>query len=190
MTSTSKRAYGHRRRPTNVRICVEREAESGWLVAVTRIKVVRVGIHLVLEDAVRGSARRIADDEHAPTGGFYPDGIGPVGGSFGGRPARPAAGSSPLLPAHSGHLHQFHGHLHQLALPRPVYRVMAAAGTRNVSGRTHRAASRASPSGRCRIRRHQTRRGTGEGPVFRRAAHPLVIEKIRVWIASNRRDQR
>ena len=46
--------------------CVQREGESVRLVAVTRIKVVRVGIHLVLEDAIRGSTRCMADDEHAP----------------------------------------------------------------------------------------------------------------------------
>ena len=59
---------------------IQREAESGLLVTVTRVEVVWVSIHLVLEDAIRGSARCIADDEHAPTGNIDPDGIGRVGG--------------------------------------------------------------------------------------------------------------
>ena len=68
----------------NVRICrVQREAESGRLIAVTRVKMVWVGIHLVLEDAIRGSARCIADDEHALTGNIDPDCASLVGSSSG-----------------------------------------------------------------------------------------------------------
>ena len=104
-------------------ICrIQREAESRRLVAVTRVKVVRVGVHLVLEDAIRGSARCIADDEHAPTGNIDPDGIGLVGGSFAGRPALPATGSPPLLPTHRGHRQLFTDTLHQPAFPSLSYR--------------------------------------------------------------------
>jgi hypothetical protein len=103
-------------------ICrIHREAESGRLVAVTRVKVVRVGVHLVLEDAIRGSARCVADDEHAPTGNIDPDGIGFVGGSFADRPALWAAGSPPLLPTHRGHLQPFTGTLHQPVFPSLSY---------------------------------------------------------------------
>jgi hypothetical protein len=85
-------------------------SESVRLVAVTRIKVVRVGIHLVLDDAVRSSARCTAHDEHAPTGHINPDGISLVGGSFGDSPTRSAAGSSPVLPTHHGHLQATYGY--------------------------------------------------------------------------------
>jgi len=73
------------------------------------IKVVRVGIHLVPEDAIRGSARCIADDEHAPAGNIDPDGISLADGSFGDRLACPAARSSPVLSAHRGRLQRFTG---------------------------------------------------------------------------------
>ena len=83
----------------NVRSCrVQRENESVRLVAVTRIKAVRVGIHLVLEDAIRGSTRCMADDEHAPTGNIDPDGISLVGGSFGDRLAWTGLGWHPVFP--------------------------------------------------------------------------------------------
>jgi hypothetical protein len=83
---------------------VQRGAQSVRLVAVTYIKVVRAGIHLVLEDAIRGSARCVADDEHAPAGYIDPDEVSLAGGSFGGRLACPAARSSPVPPAHRGRL--------------------------------------------------------------------------------------
>jgi len=106
----------------NVRICrIQREAESGRLVTVTRVKVVWVSIHLVLEDAIWGSARCIADDEHAPTANIDPDGIGLVGGSFADWLALPAAGSLPWLPTHRGHLQLFTGTFHQPALPSRSY---------------------------------------------------------------------
>ena len=87
------------------------------LIAAGPIGAVRIDIHLVLEDAVIGSTRCMADDEHAPAGNIDPDGISLVGGSSGDGLTRPAAGSSPLPPAHRGHLQQFAGTLRHLALP-------------------------------------------------------------------------
>src|ERR1035438_8283024 len=106
----------HQRRLTHIPRSA-REAESVRLVAVTRIKVVWVGIHLVLEDAIRGPTRCIADDEHAPAGNVVPDWASLVGSNSGDRPSRPAARSSPLPPTHRGHLQQFTDTPHQPALP-------------------------------------------------------------------------
>jgi hypothetical protein len=80
-----------------------RDAESVRLVALTD-QVVHVGVHLVLEDAVRGSARCPAGDEHAPAANIDPDGIILIAGSFAGRPAHRTAGSPLVLPAHRGRL--------------------------------------------------------------------------------------
>ena len=102
---------------------------SGRLVTVTRVKVVWVSIHLVLEDAIRGSARCIADDEHAPTGNIDPDGIGLVGGSFADWLALPAAGSPPRLPDSPRPPPATYGHLVTSQHSEPVIRVMAAPGT-------------------------------------------------------------
>ena len=89
-----------------IRTCrVQRGAESVRVV-LSRIKVVRAGLHLVRKDAVGGSARCIADDEHAPTANIDSDGIRLAGGSLGDRQARPVAGASLVLPAHGGHLQQ------------------------------------------------------------------------------------
>ena len=54
---------------------VQRGAESVRVVVFSRIKVVRGGFHLVLKDAIGGSARCIADGEHALTANIDPDGI-------------------------------------------------------------------------------------------------------------------
>ena len=106
----------------NVRICrIQCEAESGRLVTVTRVKVVWVSIHLVLEDAIRGSTRCMADDEHAPTGNIDPDGIGLVGGSFADWLALPAAGSPPWLPTHRGHLQLLTGTFSPASNPSRSY---------------------------------------------------------------------
>ena len=105
------------------------EAESGRLVTGTRVKVVWVSIHLVLEDAIRGSARCIADDEHEPTGNIDPDGIGLVGGSLADWLALPAAGSPPWLPTHRGHLQLLTGTFSPASTSELVIRVMAAPGT-------------------------------------------------------------
>jgi len=139
----------------NAQICrVRRGAESVRLVALTRIKVVRAGIHLVLEDAMGGSTGCTADDEHAPTGNIDPDRINPVVGSFGGRSARPAPGSSPVPPTH-------HGRLHQVTVtPRQHYRACRHGnGSSQNFAATRRLApcgpvSRASPSDGCRLWRH------------------------------------
>src|SRR5271166_3360571 len=82
------------RHGTGIRTCRgQRRAESGRVVVLSRIQVVRGGFHLVLKDAMGGSARCIADDEHAPTANTDPDGIRLASGSPGDRPARPVAGA-------------------------------------------------------------------------------------------------
>jgi len=78
--------------------------ESVRLVALARIKAVHPGIHLVLKDAVRGSARCPADDEHAAAANINPDRISLIGGGFTDRPACRAARSLLALPTHCGHL--------------------------------------------------------------------------------------
>jgi hypothetical protein len=64
------------------------------------IKVVCVGIHLVLKDAVGRSTRCIADDEHAPTADIDPDRTRLIPGSRRDRPVRPMDGASLTFPAH------------------------------------------------------------------------------------------
>ena len=95
------------RHGTGIRTCRgQRGTESVRVVVFSRLKVVRGGFHLVLKDAIGGSARCIADDEHAPIANIDPDGIRLAGGSLGDRPARPVAGASLVFPAHGGHLQQ------------------------------------------------------------------------------------
>ena len=50
------------------------------LIAAGPIGAVRIDIHLVLEDAVRGATRREADHEHSPAGDIHPDGMGLLDG--------------------------------------------------------------------------------------------------------------
>ena len=90
-----------------------RWAASEQLVPVTDIKVIRPGIHLVFEDAVRSSSRCEADDEHAPTGSIHPDGMSLLDGRSGDEPASPRAGSSFALSAHRHRLRQLMGSLGQ-----------------------------------------------------------------------------
>lgn len=78
--------------------------ESVWLVEPARIKVVQYGINLVLEDAIRSSARGEADDKHATAANIDPDRLGLISGSFTNWPTYRTAGS-PLAPsAHLCHL--------------------------------------------------------------------------------------
>ena len=95
---------------------VQRSGESVWLVALTRIKVIHSGIHLVLKDAIRGPARCPADNEHAPTANIDPDGIRLIGGSSAHWSARRTAGPSLAPPTHRGHLRQLRAQ-RQPALP-------------------------------------------------------------------------
>jgi hypothetical protein len=71
-------------------------AASEWLV---RVKVVRLGIHLIFEDAVRDSSQCVADHEHKPTSNIHPDGIGVFDGRLGNGSAGPSARSSFALSA-------------------------------------------------------------------------------------------
>lgn len=64
------------------------------------LKVVCVGIHLVLKDAVGRSTRCIADDEHAPAANIDPDRTRLIPGSPRDRPARPMDGASLTFPTH------------------------------------------------------------------------------------------
>ena len=64
------------------------------------LKVVCVGIHLVLKDAVGRSTRCIADDEHAPAANIDPYRTRLIPGSPRDRPARPMDGASLTFPTH------------------------------------------------------------------------------------------
>ena len=134
-----------------IRTCrVQRGAESVRVGVLSRVKVVGGGFHLVLKDAVGGSARCIADDEHAPDANIDPDGIRLADGSPGDRPARPVAGASLVLPAHGGHLQQSAATLPGRAAD--CRGDMAAAGTsqRQLGLYPDRSARRAGPVRRVR----------------------------------------
>ena len=135
---------------------VQRSGESVWLVALTRIKVIHSGIHLVLKDAIRGPARCPADDEHAPAANIDPDGIRLIGGSSAHWPARRTAGPSLAPPTHRGHLRRFTRPA-PASTAEPVTTTMAAAGTtrRCFGQRSIVPPSRASPSDGCRLWRHR-----------------------------------
>ncbi len=131
---------------------VQRSGESVWLVALTRIKVIHSGIHLVLKDAIRGPARCPADDEHAPAANIDPGGIRLIGGSSAHWPTRRTAGPSLAPPTHRGHLRRFTRPA-LTSTAEPVTTTMAAAGTtRRCFGQR---SSRASPSDGCRLWRHR-----------------------------------
>ncbi len=84
-----RRTGSWRRRPAS--FARQYGAGSVRVVVLSRVKVVGGGFHLVLKDAVGGSARCIADGEHAPDANIDPDGIrlaarrsrGPAGSSGG-----------------------------------------------------------------------------------------------------------
>lgn len=135
---------------------VQRSGESVWLVALTRIKVIHSGIHLVLKDAIRGPAWCPADDEHAPTANIDPDGIRLIGGSSAHWPARRTAGPSLAPPTHRGHLRRFTRPA-PTSTAEPVTTTMAAAGTtrRCFGQRSIVPPSRAGPSAGCRLWRHR-----------------------------------
>jgi hypothetical protein len=84
-------------RPLMPRIAQGRASTVGLFV---HLKVVCVGIHLVLKDAVGRSTWCIADDEHAPAANIDPDRTGPIPGSLRDRPARLMDGASLTFPAH------------------------------------------------------------------------------------------
>ena len=140
-------------RAVHIGICrVQHSGESEWLVALTCIKFIHPGIHLIPKDAIRGPARCPAvDDEHAPTAHINPDGIRLTGGSS----ARRTAGPSLAPPAHRGHLRRFTRPA-PASIAGPITTTMAAAGpARRCFGQRCIVRSRASPSDGGRLRRHR-----------------------------------
>jgi hypothetical protein len=154
---------------------VQRSGESVWLVALTRIKVIHSGIHLVLKDAIRGPAWCPADDEHAPAANIDPDGIRLIGGSSAHWPARRTAGPSLAPPTHRGHLRRFTRPA-LTSTVEPVTTTMAAAGTtrRCFGQRSIVPPSRAGPSDGCRLWRHRACQlrvpASRNGPLLPRSA--------------------